>query len=238
MKRKILLLFSAVAISMTTFAQDTQQALIEAVQAKNLDAVKKVVEELKADINKPWDNKGAGKPYALNIACKTVDPSVEIIKYLLDKGAKLDVEDNFGITPLMSSVMTHDTTKRLAVFNLLVEKGADINAISRGGGSVLGYACENNQIEIVKILLSKGAEVDGRKNNFANTPLMYAANGGYEAIVDLLLAAGADPKEERKVGQRDGTFALKTAAVIANEKNFEVLALKLASAKKVKVKKK
>lgn len=238
MKKTLLTFTGVVFISLLSIAQDAQQALIEAVQAKNFDAVKKVVEELKADVNKPWDNKAVGKPYAMNIACRTIDPSVDIIKYLLDKGAKLDVEDNFGITPLMSSVMTHDTTKRLAVFNLLVEKGADINAVSRGGGSVLGYACENNQIEIVKILLSKGVEVDGRKNNFANTPLMYAANGGYEAIVDLLLASGADPKEERKVGQRDGTFAIKTAAVIANEKGHEALALKLANAKKIKVKKK
>ena len=76
--------------------------------------------------------------------------------------------------------MTHDTTNRLTIFNLLVEKGANINQISKGGGSVLGYACEGNQIEIVKLLLAKGVDVDARKNNFANTPLMYAANGGYE----------------------------------------------------------
>lgn len=238
MKKKILFLFSALTISMVTYAQDAQQALIEAVQAKNLDAVKKVVEELKADVNKPWKQKGVGELYAINIACKVMSPSIETINYLLDKGAKLDVEDNFGISPIMSLVMTHDTTNRLAIFNLLVEKGANINQISKGGGSVLGYACEGNQIEIVKQLLAKGVDVDARKNNFANTPLMYAANGGYEEIVDLLLANGADPKEERKVGQRDGTFAIKTAAVIANEKGHSALANKLASAKKVKVKKK
>lgn len=238
MKKIILSVLSILSFSLISYGQDAQQALMEAVQSKNIDAVKKIVEQLNANVNKPWDNKAAGKPYALHLACKTMGPSIEIVKYLIEKGADVNVEDNFGATPLMNLVQSHDTTNRIAIFNILVDKGADINAISRGGGSVLGYACENNQLEIVKILLVKGADVDRRKNNFANTPLMYAANGGYEAIVDLLLANGADPKEERKVGQRDGTFAVKTAATMAFEKKFLDLASKLASAKKIKVKKK
>lgn len=235
--KKLIVAF-ALFMGINSFAQDVQQALIEAVQAKNLDAVKKIVEELKADVNVPSGNKAIGNPYALHVACKTLGPSVELVKYLLDKGANVAAEDNFGSTPFIGLVMSHDTTNRLTIAQLLIEKGADINSISKGGGSVLGYACEYNLLEVVKLLLSKGAEVDARKNNFANTPLMYAANSGNEAIVDLLLAAGADPKEERKVATKAGTFDLKTAAIIAKEKGFTSLASKLASAKKVKVSKK
>jgi ankyrin repeat protein len=155
MKKTILLLFSAFTISMGTYAQDVQQALIEAVQAKNLDAVKKVVEELKADVNKPWDNKAVGKPYAIHMACKTIPASLDIVNYLLEKGAKLDVEDKFGVTPLISLFQTADTTNRLAICKLFIEKGADINAQSSGGGSVLGYACERGQVECVKLLVAK-----------------------------------------------------------------------------------
>lgn len=235
---KKLLVACALFMSINSFAQDAQQALFEAVQAKNLDAVKKVVEELKADVNMPSDNKAIGKPYALHVACKTLGPSVEIVKYLIEKGATVNVEDNFGSSPFITLVMSHDTTNRLTIAQLLIEKGADINNISKGGGSVLGYASEYNLIDVVKLLISKGAEIDARKNNLANTPLMYAANSGNEAIVDLLLAAGADPKAERKVATKAGTFEIKTASIIAKEKGFTSLASKLASAKKVKVSKK
>jgi ankyrin repeat protein len=215
------LVVCALFMSINSFAQDAQQALIEAVQAKNLDAVKKVVEELKADVNVPSDNKAIGKPYALHVACKTLGPSVEIVKYLIEKGATVNVEDNFGSSPFIALVMSHDTTNRLTIAQLLIEKGADINNISKGGGSVLGYACEYNLIDVVKLLISKGAEIDARKNNFANTPLMYAANSGNEAIVDLLLAAGADPKAERKVATKAGTFRYKKQhQFIAKEKGF------------------
>lgn len=244
MKKIILGVFALFTIE-NSIAQDAQQALIEAVQAKNIEAVKKVVEQLNADVNKPWDNKAIGKPYALHVACDVFGPSVEIVKYLLDKGAKLDVEDKFGRTPLISLVMKPDSTNRLTICKLFLEKGADVNATSGGGGSVLGYACEGSNLECIKLLIEKGADVDGRKNKFANTPLMYAVtvfggqvNNGSETIIDLLLASGADPKEERKVAQRDGTFALKTAADIAKEKGHAALADKLANAKKVKVKKK
>lgn len=242
--KKLLVAFT-LFMSINSFAQDAQQALIEAVQTKNLDAVKKVVEQLNADVNKPWDNKAIGKPYALHEACNVFGPSIEIVKYLVEKGAKMDVEDKFGRTPLMSLVMKPDSTNRLEICKLFIEKGADVNAISSGGGSVLGYACEGSNLECIKLLIEKGADVNGRKNNLANTPLMYAVsvfggqvNNGSETIIDLLLASGADPKEERKVAQRDGSFAIKTAADIAKEKGHGALADKLASAKKVKVSKK
>lgn len=245
MKKFILLTVCALTFALTGIAQDAQQALIEAVSAKNLDAVMKVVENLKADVNKPWDNKGAGNPYALNIACDVYGPSVEIVKYLLEKGAKLNVEDKFGRTPLMSLLNKSDSTNRLEICKMFIEKGADINAISGGGMSVLAFACETSNLACVKLLLENGADADARKSKYAKTPLMCAVNSfggqvnnGDETIINLLLAAGADPKIEVSVVNRAGTFDVKTAAMIAKEKGHTDLADKLASAKKTKVKKK
>lgn len=240
MRKIILTIASTMLLSMQVFAQDAQQALIEAVQAKNFDAVKKVVEQLGADVNKPYKNPAMGKPYALHVACMVASPSIEIVQYLLDKGAKLDVENRFGLSPLGCLVSSYDSTNRLSIFKLLVEKGADINHVSNGGGSVLGYACERGLIEIVKLLVNNVKDVDARKNGMSNTPLMYAATSQSDnknQIVDLLLAAGADPKEERKVVQgATGTFVNKTAADMAQEKGYSDLASKLRSARKIKVK--
>lgn len=174
MKKIIFTLLSALSISYASIAQeiDAQKALIEATTAKNFEAVKKVVEQLNGDVNKPYKNKAIGSPYALHVACNTFGPSIEIIQYLLDKGAKLDVENNFGMTPLTSLVSSYDTTNRLTIFNMLVEKGADINYVSKGGGSILGYASLYAQVEIVKLLINKVKDIDARKNVFAETPLI------------------------------------------------------------------
>ena len=63
--------------------------------------------------------------------------------------------------------------------------------------------------DIVKLLLAKGADVDGAPGAFVPTPLMGAASQGNAATVTILIEAGAD------IARRDpvsGTTALAEAA--------------------------
>jgi ankyrin repeat protein len=46
-------------------------------------------------------------------------------------------------------------------------------------------------LEVVRLLLEKGAEPDS-KDNGGRTPLSWAAKRGHEAVVRLLLEKGAD----------------------------------------------
>jgi len=60
----------------------------------------------------------------------------------------------------------------------------------------------------VRALLEAGAEVNGRQAG-GFTPLMSAAQNGDDIVVDLLLAAGADPALEDDAGLTAGSHAAK-----------------------------
>ena len=58
----------------------------------------------------------------------------------------------------------------------------------------VGYSSEagvNDVVEVMKLLLDRGAQIDDRDNR-GRTALMIAAELDHEAAVDLLVARGAD----------------------------------------------
>jgi ankyrin repeat protein len=71
-----------------------------------------------------------------------------------------------------------DTVKKL------VEYGEDVNQVSQGMTPLM-YAAKYNRVEIVKYLISQGAQVDA-KSNKGLTALKYAESTGAEAVVSLL----------------------------------------------------
>lgn len=60
-----------------------------------------------------------------------------------------------------------------------------------GGRSMLGWAAQGGNVEMVQILLDAGAEVDA-VDSVGHTPLMRAVEVGHEAVVEQLIGAGAD----------------------------------------------
>lgn len=239
MKKLILLAVSVFSLITVSVAQDVQQALGEAIESKSLDNVKKVVEEFHADVNKKINNKRYGDPIPLNFACLLGD--VEISRYLLDKGAKIDNEDKMGQTALIClcySALNSDEAQasRLEIFKMLLAKGIDLNAVSKGGTAAIANAAYYKQTLLVKALIDAGAEVDQRKNDFAKTALMLAAEQGWMDIVKMLHEAGADPKESVRVSTAAGTFNEFTAADLAKNKNHMDVNAYLKSAKKIKKK--
>ena len=71
------------------------------------------------------------------------------------------------------------------------EPGANFFAALNIEGTPLHEAARSGQLEVVAVLLDHGAAVD-RPNALGLRPLHYAAKGDHEALVNRLLAAGAD----------------------------------------------
>jgi uncharacterized protein len=105
---------------------------------------------------------------------------------------------------------------------LLIEKGADSNAVARNqtGFTPLTGAVSQNHNEVARLLVKNGANVNySYEGGF--TPLMHAAHAGNLELVKLLLENGADPNAKNGEG--------KTSLTFASERNHEKVAALLKS---------
>jgi ankyrin repeat protein len=74
---------------------------------------------------------------------------------------------------------------------LSIKSGADVNAADADGGTALMLAATSGDAEIVKELLSTGANISGRYKSSGETALALAKRAGHDDIAELL--AGAEP---------------------------------------------
>ncbi|KAL7810652.1 hypothetical protein V8C26DRAFT_437826 [Trichoderma gracile] len=94
----------------------------------------------------------------------------------------------YGMTALGNAAMF----ERKAVLDLLVEKGADIEAKGKlSGQTPLAMCAETGRATAVQWLVEKGADVEA-KDGENRTPLMLATLNNHENIVQYLLDKGAD----------------------------------------------
>ena len=77
------------------------------------------------------------------------------------------------------------------IVDLLLKRGAKLQAFDSYGDSELSYAVYLGDEEIVKLLLEKKPKIES-KSVLGMTAFLWAARGGYEEIGQLLLHEGAD----------------------------------------------
>jgi pectate lyase len=110
---------------------------------------------------------------------------VNLVKTLLESGTDVDVlDDTFLKTALhRAAIRGHKD-----VAELLLAKGAGVNARDWGCATPLHYAAEKGHKEIADLLIAKGADVNATDNN-GRSPLWWARR--HKEIVELLRKNGA-----------------------------------------------
>jgi hypothetical protein len=78
-----------------------------------------------------------------------------------------------------------------AIVELLLEKGANIEAANRLGWTPLHWASQSGHIDVIKLLLEKGANIEAA-NRLGWAPLHQASQNGNIDVVKLLLEKGAN----------------------------------------------
>ncbi len=117
-----------------------------------------------------------------------VQGSEEICRVLIYNDANLNIEDVHGNTPLHWAAKLGDRS----MTDTLVSFDADIHHLNFNQQTPLFYATEHHNVEIVRMLLERGAEVN-LKDTEGYTPLLRSLKrkGGSE-VVKVLVSYNAD----------------------------------------------
>jgi ankyrin repeat protein len=143
------------------------------------------------------------------------------MRVLIDHGADVNAQNDFGSTALMWSVS--DPSK----VRLLLDHGAQVNLTARSGRTALIIAAFTNpSAEVVRLLIAKGAKV-GVMDRRQVTPMNAATFGNDTATVQLLLDAGAD------IETADTFIGLTPLMNAAGNRNLQAVKLLLAKGAKV-----
>ena len=119
--------------------------------------------------------------YALTLACFFGQKSVA--EYLLKKGAKINIPANnpTKVMPLHSAVAKND----IAVCDLLIKNGADVNAKQTQGVTPLMSAAHLGNLDLVKLLVTNGADIAAATED-KKTAITYAEQDGHLEILAFL----------------------------------------------------
>jgi ankyrin repeat protein len=136
------------------------------------------------------------------------------VKKALAAGGKTDARDADGVPALMHAALF----ARADVMELLLRRGADVNAATGTGATALMWSVPD--VPKVRLLLAHGADVKARSTNTGRTALLIAASyPGSVEIMRMLLDKGADLRAQ----DRNEDNALTMSASTGDVGNLKLL---------------
>ena len=114
----------------------------------------------------------------------------DVALYLIKHGAYVNTAGNKGRTPL--HLASYNGMPQVA--KAIIAKGGNVNASTNDGATPLHSAAIGikNNTHLLKILLTKGANINAGKDSVIGTPLLYSARYGDVDIANILVNNGAD----------------------------------------------
>ena len=151
---------------------------------------------------------------------------INLVRQLLEANAyPIDLPDSLGWTPLIIAA----SAGHCEVVAYLVERGANVQAVTANSQSALHFACGKGHLEVVKLLVDNGCPLNTR-DRFGYTPFIRAVPANREAVVEYLLTSG---KHRIDLDGKDklGNSALHIAC---EEENLRMVQLLLEAGADVK----
>src|SRR2546425_5219816 len=179
MKRSIFaVIFCLAAASTAAAAGDTLAGLI---QAGHRDAALKRI-AAGADVSAA---QGDGTT-PLRWAVYKVD--ADLVRALLERGAKPDVINNYGSSPLAEAVKVANAR----LVEMLLDAGSNVEVPNQEGQTALMLAARAGSLDVAELLVRHGANVNARETWRGQTALMWAANARSAELTRFLIDHKAD----------------------------------------------
>jgi ankyrin repeat protein len=190
------------------------KTLLEACQTKKKwNIVMDILNDDNSIIDLEYVN--GGIPFTM-LMCACMSKNINIVRKLLDRGARTEHRDCRGETAL-------SYTNNLEIAKELIERGANVNAINYNGQTPLITVCSDFDdktinYDLVNYLIESEVYLNVQ-NKFGFTAIMYAAEKENVRVMKLLFDNGADPWLENSEGK---TFLdlIKTDYIRTEMKNY------------------
>ncbi len=114
----------------------------------------------------------------------------ESVRLLLENGADPNLGGMAGVPVLVSAYLNYHDPRCVAIVELLIEHGADVNGQDASHQSALHRAAEFGNLRLLEFLITEGADIDAISDY--GTALHFARRGGHTPLVESLIRAGAD----------------------------------------------
>ncbi len=191
--------------SPTELSENGMDAAAMAINAQaGNDVIKYLIEQGGNNINKPIAN---GRTYVFWAASRG---NIELMEYLVSKGAKLNLHDNNGYSPLTIAAAGGQTNTR--IYDICINGGlVPKKEIARGGtNALLLIAPYDKDFTLIDYFVSRGIDIKS-KDSAGNTVFDYAVRSGSVDVLKKLTQKGVKFKPNimytASAGGRGGSVA-------------------------------
>lgn len=133
---------------------------------------------------------------------------VRTSQLLLSVGARVNAFNEEGLNPLHILLLQQDDVTDVDLLHQLINKKADVNALTRCGQHPLIIALEQGRLDFARILLEKGANPNAVSGD-GTTPMHLACKIGDPCFFKVLWRKGGNPSKVDKQGCTPLLFAVE-----------------------------
>ncbi len=170
---------------------------LESVKKKELAEVNEMLDKGSPNLVNTRDISSGDTPMHIVVARR----DLPWLAYLITKGAKVNVSNARGVTPLVAAT----NLNWIEGVEMLIENGARVDESNNSGETPLITAVHNRNLPLIRLLLKAGADPD-RADNSGRSAREYARLADNAGILGVI---ASDAKPKPKPGEAAKTYGPK-----------------------------